>query len=186
MFLGKNVKGYEQKSAEIIADAISAGLLRCALCLLPMSRHSVYERGIKETGEKISITMIWCSACRKWHALIPDFLLPGKHYSGDEIEGVLIDSATEHTKMIDTEASESTVRRWIKQIGGGVRRAVSLLKHIFGSGGRAVSEVAVDAGGAYNELEQVLEMAPDTVKSSGNKLGMANIWIGTNGILPYI
>jgi hypothetical protein len=186
MFLGKNVNSYKQKSAEIIAEAMSAGLLGCALCLQPMSRHSVYERGIKETGERISITMIWCRACRKWHALIPDFLLPCRHYSGDEVESVLIDSATEASKMIETEASESTVRRWIKEVGQSVRRAVGLFKYLFGHDGHAVSEVAIVAGSAYSELEQVLEMAPDTVTSSGNRLGIANIRIGASGIAAYI
>jgi len=186
MFLGKNVKEYEEKSAEITNEAINEGKLLCAMCVKPMKQHSEYTRTIKETGKQIRIKMIWCKPCRDLHALLPDFLLPGKHYSGNEIESVLIDSATESVNMIETEASESTVRRWIKQVGESVRRAVSVLKHTFGRAGHAVSEVAVDAGVAYSELEQILELAPDIVKSSGNKLGTANIWIGTLSIRPYI
>jgi hypothetical protein len=186
MFLGRNVKEYREKSAEIIEEAIKEGAFMCPLCLQPMKRHSDYKRSIKETGEQITITMIWCRACSKWRALLPDFMLPGKHYSGNEIEGVLIDSATEASKMIETEASESTVRRWIKEVGQSVRRAVGLFKYLFGHDGHAVSEVAIVAGSAYSELEQVLEMAPDTVMSSGNRLGIANIRIGASGIAAYI
>ena len=186
MFLGDGIKEYEEKSAEIIESAIRDGKIRCKICLKPMTVHSNYSRGIKETGEHITITMVWCSKCRKWHALLPDFLLPHKHYSGDEIEGVIIDGGTNPVSRIDTEASESTVRRWLKQVGERIGQAVSKLKYHFGGKGRAVSEVAIDAGYCYNELEQVLEMAPAAVKCSGNKLGLANIWLGTCDVAAYI
>jgi len=151
-----------------------------------MAVHSHYGRGIKETGARITVTIVWCSACEAFHALLPDFLLPHKHYSGNEVEGVIIDSATEPVSRIDTEASESTVRRWIKQINERIVQAVGIMKCLFGRSRRAVSETAIDPGPCYSELEQVLEMAPNDVKSSGNKLGMANIWLGTNRVPAYI
>jgi len=113
-------------------------------------------------------------------------LLSNKHYSGNEIEGVIIDSATEHVSRIETAASESTVRRWIKQVGTRIRQAVGILKLLFGCEGKAISEIAIDPGPCYSELEQVLEKAPYDVKFSGNKLGMANIWLGTNDMLAFI
>ena len=186
MFLGDGVKEYKEKSEEKIKQAISNGKIRCELCLQPMSVHSSYPRWIKETGEKITITMVWCSKCRKWHALLPDFLLPHKQYSADEIEGVIIDGGTIPVSRIDTEASESTVRRWLKQVGERIRQAVGKLKYHFGHNGRAVNEVAIDAGYCFNELEQVLEMAPYAIKCSGNKLGIANIWLSTCGVTMYI
>jgi hypothetical protein len=99
---------------------------------------------------------------------------------------VIIDSATEPTKLIDTKASESTVRRWVRQVGERIRQAVGVLKYLFGRDGHTVSETAIDAGLPYDELEQVLEMAPSTVKCSGNKLGLANIWLGTSSVPAYI
>jgi hypothetical protein len=113
-------------------------------------------------------------------------LLPHKHYSGNEIEGVIIDSATEPAILIETAASESTVRRWIKQIGEMIKRAVGILKLLFGRNGQAVSEIAIDPGPCYGELEQILEMAPSCIKCSGNKLGLANMWLGTNAMPIYI
>ena len=186
IFLGKNVKEYANKNAEIIARTLNENAIRCELCLQPMRRHSSYERGIKETGERITITVVWCRACQKWHALLPDFLLRRKHYSGNEIESVIIDSATERVDRIETEASESAVRRWIKQIGERVRQAVSVLKYQFRRAGQPVSEIMVDAGSCYDELERILDLAPSDIKYSGNKLGLANIWLRTSGMAVYI
>jgi hypothetical protein len=186
-FLGKNVKEYLEKSAEIIKNGIIEGRLRCGICLSPMRRHSSYPRRIKESGQIIEITVVWCRKCKEWHSLLPDFLLPYKQYGGNEIESVIIDSATEPAViLIETKASESTVRRWIKQLGDRINRAVSILKYLFGRDGRAVCEVAIDVGSAYSELEQVLDIAPRAVKCCGNKLGLANIWLGTNKVAAYI
>lgn len=186
LFLGKNVKDYKLKSAEIIKQGIIDGRFLCGVCMLPMAIHSHYVRTIKGTGETITITMVWCSVCEEWHALLPDFLQPYKHYSGNEVEAVMIDSATETAIQIDTLASESTVRRWIKQIGERIKQAVGILKLLFGRNGQAVSEIKIEPGSAYSELEQLLEMAPNEIKCSGNKLGMANIWLGTNGTPTFI
>jgi hypothetical protein len=151
-----------------------------------MKSHSHYKRRIKETGERLKITVVWCSECEEWHALLPDFLQPHKHYSGNEIESVIIDSATEPLSHIETSASESTIRRWIKQLGEGIKQAIGILKILFGRTGHAVNEIAIDAGSVYSELEQILDIAPFSVKYSGNKLGLANIWLGTNKVVEYI
>jgi len=186
IYLGRNVKEYESKSEEKITQLIKEGKLLCELCLKALKRHSKYIRTIKETGEEITIIMVWCSVCRKWHALLPDFLLANKHYSGNEIEEVIIESSTVAVNQIDTEASESTVRRWMKEVGEKIKQAVGILKCLFGREGQAVSETAIDAGQGYSELEQVLGKAPSDVKYSGNKLGLANIWLGTNKMAVFI
>jgi len=187
LFLGSNVKDYTESSEEIIQGLIQNGAIRCELCLQPMARHSSYGRWIKETKERITIIMVWCRKCRKWHALLPDFLLPNKQYSGNEIESVIIDSdASDTVSQIETAASEATVRRWIKQIGEKIRQAIGILKYLFGQGGQAVSETAIDTGSGYSELEQLLEMTPTAVRYSGNKLGLANLWLGANDIAVHI
>ena len=125
----------------------------------------------------MTIVMVRCRKCRICHSLQPDFLLPRKHYSGNEIESVIIDSESVPVNQIDTQASESTVRRWIRNVGAKIRRAVSLLKYQFGRAGKAVSETVIEAGSCYSELEQILGIAPATIKCSGNKLGLANLWM---------
>ena len=186
MFLGRDINEYEEESLERIKLAISSGKLLCEKCLRPLAVHSSYLRGIKETVATIRIIMVWCRKCRKWHAVLPDFLLPNKHYSGNEIESVIIDGATKPANQIDTKASELTVKRWLKQIGERIVQAIGKLKYHFGREGQAVCEVEIDAGYCYSELEQVLEMAPSAVKWSGNKLGLANIWLRTCKVSVYI
>jgi hypothetical protein len=186
LYLGSDIKDYEEKSNSIIKQGVDEGRFRCTQCLESMTVHSHYERGIKETGERITITIVWCERCGEYHALLPDFLLPHKHYSGNEVEYVIIEGATEPVKLIDTAASESTVRRWLKQLGERIVQAVGILKILFGQNGHAASEVIIDPGSPYSELEQVLEMAPYGIRCSGNKLGMANIWLGTNGVPAFI
>jgi hypothetical protein len=186
LFMGSNVKEYTEFGEEIIQKHISDGALCCGSCLQSMARYSSYERGIKETEQRIIITIVWCSKCKIWHALLPDFLLPNKHYSGNEIESVIIDRAALPVSKIETEASEATVRRWCKQVGDSIRQAVSQLKLFFGRGGHAVSEAVIDPGPAYSELEQLLELAPSPLKHSGNKLGLANLWLGIDDSKAYI
>jgi len=187
LYLGRDIKDYSEKSTKIIQQKISEKALLCRLCLRPMTRHSSYRRGVKETGQQIEITMVWCRKCKKYHALLPDFLLRNKHYSGNEIESVILDSDTvKQALWIETSASEGTVRRWVKQVGDSITMAISMLKYLFGQAGRALCETAIDAGTAYDELEQILEMAPQALEYSGNKLGLANIWLGTGGTAAYI
>jgi len=188
LFLGRSINDYIKESEERIKDLITGGAILCELCLKPMKRHSRYKRGIKETGDELTltITIVWCRECKKWHALLPDFLLPRKHYGGNEIESVIIDSETVAVNEIETVASEPTVKRWIKQIGERIKQATSKLKYHFGKAGKAICETAINIGSVYNELEQVLEMAPSTIKCSGNKLGLANLWLGTNAVKAYI
>ena len=186
LFLGRNVKEYEISSKEKISQLLISESIRCELCTRSMALHSRYTRRIKETGENIEINIVWCSACRKWHALLPDFLLPHKHYSGNEIESVIIESESILMSQIETEASESTIRRWIRQINDRIMRTINILKILFGRTGHPVSETVISLGAPYNELEQLLEMAPYHIRSCLNKLGLANQWLGTYGNNVYI
>ena len=74
-------------------------------------------------------------------------------------------------------ASLSTIIRWIEQIGERIVGATGKLKILFKQMGAAISELAIDPGHCYSELEQTLELAPKNLKYSGNKLGLANIWL---------
>jgi hypothetical protein len=190
LFIARNVKDYKLNSDEIIKKTLIDKRLLCSKCLCPLSRHSRYTRKIKGTSEEITIAVVWCRACKVWHALIPDFLLPHKHYSADDIEYVIIESEThephETLSGIDTKASESTVRRWISQVGGRIRQAIGILKNLFGQEGKAVNEIKIDPGSCYSELEQILEQAPEEIDCCGNKLGMANIWLRKHTIPTFV
>jgi hypothetical protein len=186
LYLGSNIKDYREKNREIIDHAMSSGEIRCEFCLKPMRYHSNYTRFVKEIGEKLTIIVVWCRKCKNWHSLQPDFLLPHKHYSGNEIEGVIIEGATEPAIQIETMASLSTVIRWIGQIGGRIAGAIGMLKVLFQQMGKAISEIAIEPGHRYSELEQVLEMAPRALRYSGNRLGLANMWLKASKVPAYI
>ena len=187
MYLGSDVKDYEKRGNEIINKHIENGDIRCDICTKPMERHSSYERGKKESGEEITVIIVRCKECNCGHALLPDFISPHKQYSGNEIEYAIIESVeAESISHIETKASESTVRRWICQVGERIERAINILKYLFLEMGRVISEVTLDTGPGYAELEQVLEMAPSVQKHCGNKLGLANIWLGKHNRHVYI
>jgi len=186
MYLGRNIKEYLENGESEIKRALSAGEICCDLCLKRQRYHSQYNRTIKETGEELTIIVVWCRRCKKWHSLQPDFLLSPKHYSGNEIECVVIDSANEPVSHIETQASESTVRRWIRDVGAGIVGAVGNLKFHFGRAGHAVNEIAITPGHCYDELEQILELAPYEMDCCGNKLGLANMWLRSMGAMAYI
>ena len=177
MYLGKNINDYREKSKELIDKALSNGEIRCEFCTKEMLYHSNYNRYIKDARENLTIIMVGCRKCKNWHSLQPDFLLPHKHYSGDEIENVIIESITESIISIETMASLSTVIRWIEQIGERIVGAIGKLKMLFKQIGVAISEITILPGHCYSELEQTLELAPSSLRYSGNNLGLANIWL---------
>jgi len=177
LYLGYDINEYNESSAKKIQKCIENGEIICENCSKPLTRHSTYDRTIKEKKLTLTITMVWCKKCKIWHSLQPDFLLPRKHYSGAEVEDVIIESEFIPVDQINTPASESTRRRWIRNVGDNIRRSVSLLKYLFGRMGQAVSEIAIKAGSCYNELQQILKMAPADIKNSGCRLGLANLWL---------
>ena len=193
IFLGKDVNEYNEISLKTIKNAINNKKLLCEYKLAPLKIHLHYTREIKYGANKlekakIKIYFLICKECERQHghAVLPDFLSPYKQYSADEIESVIIDSASQPVSEIDTEASESTIRRWIKHVGGRITRAVSVLKAVFMDVGRVIAEVRLTPGHCYSELEQLLEMAPGTLKYGGNKLGLANIWLSRHNRRVYI
>ena len=188
LYLGSDVNDYENHGHEIIDRLIGNGDIRCDICTDPICKHSSYERGIKETGQQLVIIIARCKKCDRGHALLPDFILPYKQYSGNEIESVIIDSASSPAKKIEieTEASESTVKRWIVDVGERIKCAIGKLKELFKKKGKPISEIALEPGPVYVELEQLLEMAPSSLKYNGNKLGLANIWLGSCDIRTFI
>jgi hypothetical protein len=142
------------------------------------SIHSYYERGVKETGDRIGIPVLRCkSKCEKGQAVLPDFISKHKHYSLYEIEKVVSLAQTENKKTIATEASESTILRWIRQVGERITAATSVVKAAFACMGAAVSELALDKRGGFAGLESLLDMAPRRVRHSGTTLGLANLWL---------
>ena len=182
-----SVKEYIENSKVLIRKIVAEGQIKCNVCMEPLEIHSTYVRGVKETGDRIEIVILRCkSGCEKGKALLPDFISPYKHYSIYEIEKVVSRAQTTKVSNIVTDVSESTIYRWINQIGERATAAISIVKAMFVCMGAAVSELSLDERGRFAELESLLDKAPKCVRHSGTTLGLANLWLGTRSPPAYI
>jgi len=182
-YLGDNVKDYCKNTREKIEEL--------ELCCknhpkTPLAFHSTYQRGIKETGEVVTIHVMICHECAKASksdskkgctvAILPDFLSPHKHFGADEIETVVFQN-DEDTPVndIDTAASPYTVNRWLKEFGEKIGGWISNLKYIAIERDCVVSECALKELSAVESLKILLEALP-RIKSCGNLLSRALLW----------
>lgn len=185
MHLGDNVNEYKKVSLRTIENKMARGGLCCDRCMKPYVLNTSYERGIKESGETLTVQVVRCNTCNNYQALLPDFICPHKQYSATEIEKVL--SERSRVSAIDTDASESTVRRWKGQVGERTRRAIGIIKHILAAqAAHAVSEIWVPSGTVHEELSGLLQRFPNRPTNSGSAIGEANIWIGSWNKGAYI
>jgi len=142
-----------------------------------MLQHGHYMRRIKEKEEEIKIYRYICPKCGKTTAILPDFLLPYKQYSVNEIELVIVGAETTRVSDINTEASESTVYRWIKEMNKKMDEWISLLKaHLLKIENKIISEITFKGLTLIDQLEAVTEELPK-IRYSGKKLGHAAIYI---------
>jgi hypothetical protein len=87
-----------------------------------LAYHGTYTRSIKETGEEIPIQRLICYECKKAKmggtvSILPVFLKRRKQYSVTEFNSVIEQSdAGKNQYDIDSKASVSTVRRWLREI----------------------------------------------------------------------
>ena len=178
-YLGGSVKEYLERYQDL------AAALRISCPNHPnqtMVKHARYTRGIKETGEKISIQRLICRECNSTVSLLPDFLLPYKQYSANEIESVIIDSETTGIYEIDTPASVYTVRRWIKEMSGQITAWISMLKTLLiGVYGLGYSEAALAGLPLIEQIRELSKKLP-RIKHSGNLLGYAGIYAASHPV----
>ncbi len=173
-YLGSTVNDYKQNSLSI--------LLNMDVCCpnhttSKMAVHDHYKRKIKETGEEILIYRFICYKCRKTVAILPDFLLPYKQYSANEIEVVLFDSESMGVYDIETDASVYTVRRWLKGMHKQIEVWISLLKaQVFKMENKMISEISLYGLSLMEQLTTLTNKLPK-IQSCGNKLGYAAIYI---------
>jgi len=99
---------------------VGHGVVLCPHCYAMLKVHGSYprhyrdENGVRHYGW---CAQCHCEACEKYPALLPDFLMPHKHYKAEVIEAVIADSeAGVNLESIgDCAADISTMRRWIRQ-----------------------------------------------------------------------
>ena len=90
----------------------------CPLCGGELTVHSSHQRHcIDDNGQRHDgwIVQVHCSACNKYPSLIPDFIMPYKHYKTAVIEAAIRASEEGCLGLSSCPADESTVRRWANQ-----------------------------------------------------------------------
>jgi len=88
-----------------------------------LAYHGTYWRKVKDADEgKIPVQRLICYECKKAKmgatvSVLPDFLTPRMQFTNAEIESVIKQSKEGKTPYdIDSKASISTIRRWLREI----------------------------------------------------------------------
>ena len=155
------------------------GEVICTLCQKPLMIHGCYQRQIKD--EEGNCQYGWvaqghCSACHKYPSLIPNFIMPYKHYEAAVIESVIMESeAGRNVEMLsDCAADASTMRRWIRQFKERGALAVGwLISLLFTVYEWHISILELQNKELLKQLAQLLQAY--SVPASGTIIGKVNI-----------
>ena len=101
-------------------DLMARGVVVCVLCFGQLRYHDIYDRHIIDEDGCWHwgwVVQSYCKDCKVYPSILPDFIMPHKHYSAVVIESVI--SEAESGGVIEQfggcAADVSTMRRWIKQ-----------------------------------------------------------------------
>jgi len=96
------------------------GKVLCQICNGLLKINGSYPRQCKDISDTHHdgwVAQGRCDICKKYPALIPEFIMPHKHYRAEVIEGVIAES--EKGNVIEhlggCAADISTMRRWVRQ-----------------------------------------------------------------------
>lgn len=184
-YLGQSVKSYLENFLRFLENLE----LRCPFCNESTVVHGNYQRHIHIADRVfyLPIQRVKCNGCNKTHAVLPDFISPGKHYSASDIELTLRDvEADVAPEKVEAEASIQTIRRWmteykdkLKQAAGALR---SLLYKLFGI---TINEMELIVARGFVLLEKLLSALPK-VDSSQLAIGESNLWLLTQWMGIYL
>jgi len=172
-FLGNDITDYQANSTKYL-DALH---FFCPIHGHELIHHAKYSRHVKDFNSDISIQRLGCpcEGCHYTVSILPDFIQPYKHYSAHEIAHILIEAEAEVSFLaIETEASISTVRRWIFQYASILNEKISQLKStIFQISKKVVNEVTLATKRPMETIQRLLKSLPAINRT--NTLGAAFI-----------
>jgi hypothetical protein len=164
---------------------IRRGVVLCSICHGWLKYHGSYRRYLKDeesNREKGWVAQVHCADCNVYPALIPEFIMPYKHYEAHVIESVISASeAGKNVEYLDGYAAEaSTMRRWVKQFrergAQAAGRLISLLVQLYG---RHISLLKLQNRTLLKQLARLLREFPEPIPKNGNIIGKANIMLTT-------
>jgi hypothetical protein len=115
--------------AKTAKEMMLRGLVLCGLCMGSLKYHGCYWRQIKDDDGVCQngwVAQGHCASCNKYPALLPEFIMPYKHYRADVINGVIKESEAGATieYIAGCAADVSTMRRWVRQFSERKARAI--------------------------------------------------------------
>jgi hypothetical protein len=148
----------------------------CALCQGQLTVHGCYQRHfIDDGGNRHNgwIAQSCCRICRVYPSLIPDFLMPHKHYKAEVIEKAIFE-AEEKEVLSYCSADDSTMRRWVNQFKERGSQAVGwLLSALFILYNRHISTVELHNKSLLEQLAVLLREY--RIPWNGSIIGRVNI-----------
>jgi len=156
------------------------GVVLCSVCHGQLKYHSSYRRYLQDeesNREQGWVAQVHCAACGKYPALLPEFIMPYKHYEAGVIEGVIAESenGVNVEKSGGCAADASTMRRWVKQFrergAQAVGRLLSLLLELYN---RHISLLKLQNRTLLKQLARLLREFPKPIPKNGNIVGKAN------------
>ncbi|MFT9497992.1 DUF6431 domain-containing protein [Anaerosolibacter sp.] len=152
----------------------------CPKCEGSTHFHGFYERKLKFADSVIvtTIARVKCTFCNATHAVLPDFISPRKHYSAAEVEDVIVDKENgtpdEH---IDSSASVSTIKRWLKAFNSKAPNILGALQSIlFSLYGVIASAISISTLSWLSRIKDIINQFPD-IECSNMILSKTNLWI---------
>ena len=163
---------------QTVERMLRLGKALCARCGGPMTVHDCYPRHIlDEYGARHDgwIVQGCCGACKKYPSLIPDFIMPYKHYETAVIEAAILKVEEEGgLRLIDCPAAGSTVWRWVNQFEERGALAVGcLLAILYTVYGLHISALELVDQGLLKQLARLTRKFPNP--GTGCVIGEVNI-----------
>ena len=165
-----------------VRKLLRRGKVLCSLCHGTLSVHGSYRRKIKneEKPEYGWIVQGHCQSCNTYPAIIPEFIMPQKHYSADTVERVIM----AHENGVNIEgldgcpADISTMRRWVSQFSERGTQAVGKLASILlNLREEHISVIELLGKPLLKQLDRLLRACP--VPVNGCIIGRTNIVLTT-------
>jgi hypothetical protein len=164
---------------ETARKMVCFGYILCPKCYWKLVLHCSYGRHVKDSlGKRHDgwVAQGHCVNCNSYPSIIPDFIMPYKHYMGEVIEAVIMVQEEGGQSLSDCHADETTIRRWHNQFKErGMLAAGWLLALLFNVYGCFVSVLEQQNMGPLKRLAYLVQQIP--APETSGVIGRVNIVI---------
>ena len=163
---------------ETARKMVRFGSILCPKCFWQLIVHDSYRRHVKDAlGNRHDgwVAQGHCANCNTYPSLIPDFIMPYKHYMGEIIEAVIEGLEGNGIDFSSCPADNTTVQRWVNQFKErGEQAAGWLLSILFNMYGGLVSILEQQNKGQLKRLASLVQQIPTPTETNG-VIGRVNI-----------